>query len=78
MISAHENPATDYFGHPLDHDPRCEGCGRSMIGRFGQPILDNECPSCTNEFKLLARAGKIEDEEGNVLEFTFPEDRVER
>lgn len=72
MISLSELPASDAFGHPLDDDPRCEGCGRSMLSRFGGPIVNAECPSCEDEFTLLAKAGKIEDGEGNVIEFHFP------
>lgn len=74
MISRTESPATDYFGHPLEHDPRCEGCGRSLMGRFGQPVLDAECPSCRDEFKLLAKAGKITDGDGNTVKFYFSDE----
>lgn len=74
MISAHEGPTRDGWNQPFEDDPRCEGCGRSMMTRFGGAVADAECPSCTDEFMLLARAGKIEDGEGNVLHFTFPED----
>lgn len=72
MISRTERPASDWMGHPIIDDPRCEGCGRSMMSRFGGPIVSAECPSCEDDFLLLARAGKIEDGEGNVIEFTFP------
>lgn len=74
MISHCEARATDWFGHPLDNDPRCEGCNRSLMTRFGGLIADAECPSCLNEFYLLARAGKIVDGEGNVVHFEFPEE----
>ena len=73
MISAGEQPATDWVGQPLDHDPRCEGCNRSLMTRFGGPVADAECPSCDDEFKRLARAGKIYDENGPV-EFYFPDE----
>ncbi len=76
MISAHELTARDLFGHDIPqaetNDPRCEGCGRSLVARFGGPLVDAECPSCTDEFRRLAKAGKITDEEGNVIEFSFP------
>lgn len=74
MLSRGEAPATDWVGEPLDNDPRCEGCGRSLVTRFGGAVADAECPSCTDEFNLLARAGKIVDDEGNVVQFEFPDE----
>ena len=73
MISRRETPALDWAGEPLEADPRCEGCGRSMMSRFGSPTVDAECPSCESEFRLLAKAGKIYDEDGPV-EFYFPDE----
>lgn len=75
VISGREGPALDWTGQQYDDDPRCEGCKRSLMTRFGGAVADAECPSCEAEFKLLARAGKIEDAEGNVVEFEFPEER---
>jgi hypothetical protein len=78
MISTGEGLARDFFGNDIPQaetdDPRCEGCGRSLVTRFGGPVADAECPSCDDEFKRLARAGKIIDEEGNVVEFHFYDD----
>lgn len=71
MISRHASEAADPWGHTYPRDPQCEGCGRSMIGRFGEEILGHECPSCEDSFRLVARAGKVFDEEGNRLEFSF-------
>lgn len=70
MITERESQQTDLFAHPLDTDPRCEGCGASLIARFGG-IPEAECPSCLSEFKLLAQAGKITDGDGHVMEFSF-------
>lgn len=37
--------------HRLDQDnPVCEGCGRSLMSRFGGDVT-TECPSCEDDFK---------------------------
>lgn len=51
MIAANE-------GQGDDQQYECEGCGRSVISRFGGPP-DEECQSCLAEYKLLHSAGKI-------------------
>jgi len=45
-----------------------------MITRFGGAVADDECPACKHEFSLLARAGKIVDENGGVLIFHFADE----
>jgi len=74
MISGTEGPALDWTGQPYPDDPRCEGCGRSMMTRFGGAVADAECPSCESEFRTLAEAGKIVDEDGEVVLFYFPDE----
>ena len=46
----------------LERDPRCESCGRSMIGRFGEEMFSTECESCEDDFEreLKASGGAIE------------------
>lgn len=46
----------------LERDPRCEGCGRSMMSRFGGEIFGTECESCEDDFKreYEASGGMIE------------------
>ena len=46
----------------LERDPRCEGCGCSMLGRFGEEMFGTECESCEDDFKreLKASGGTIE------------------
>ena len=74
MLANDEAPGTNAFGHEFESDPRCEGCGRSIVTRFGGVVPPAECPACENEFRLLARAGKIEDGEGAIMEFEFREE----
>lgn len=74
MLTNDEQPAATPFGEPYETDPHCEGCGRSLVTRFGGAAPPAECPSCENDFRLLAKVGKIEDGEGAVLEFSFREE----
>lgn len=55
--SPHRGP----FGHPYDENYECEFCGRGLVDRWGG-VPPAECPSCTNEFRLLNKAGKLEIE----------------
>jgi ribosomal protein L37AE/L43A len=59
MLTDHECPHFGSFGEVLRDDDECEFCGRSMVARFGG-IPPYECDSCSDEFKLLNRAGKLE------------------
>jgi ribosomal protein S27E len=59
VIASAEWPYADVFGIAYSDDPRCEGCGRSIVTRFGG-VAPVECPSCMAEFSLLNRAGKLE------------------
>jgi len=67
------NPKLDWAGQEFDPDPRCEYCNLSLMERF-DGLPPQECPSCESDFKRLARSGKITDQEGNVLRFSFNED----
>lgn len=72
MISRSEKRA-EAWGHEYLTDPQCESCGRSMMARFGGEIVDAECPSCYDEFKRLAKAGRLQMD-GEQVTVTFPED----
>lgn len=55
MLVEDQQPVFDFWP---ERDPRCEGCGRSLVTHTdGWP--PEECPSCESDFDLLTRAGKV-------------------
>ena len=69
IVSTGKFPPNAAVGY--ESDPRCEGCGRSLVTRFGSGELPPaECPSCEADFYRDAKAGKLTDEDGNVWRFT--------
>lgn len=75
MLCQTDTPAQGPWGHPaVERDPRCEGCGRSLVLTDGDDMVPPaERPSCEADFKREACAGKI-TMDGEVVHFHFPDD----
>lgn len=45
----------------IDLNPTCEYCGRSVIARGGEVMVDTECESCRSDSKRI-----YEHHDGNI------------
>ena len=54
----HMFPTEEYPDELDKGDAICEGCGRSMISRFGWGVGE-ECEDCQHEWDILWKAGKV-------------------
>lgn len=59
MLTDRGRRLEDLYSGPVDRDPGCEECGRSIVTRMGEEITPHVCDSCEDEYKLLQRAGKL-------------------